>query len=83
VLLPAPFLGASVRTMRIAKSSIGAKIKHRREELGLSQYAISDLTGISRAHISRIEGGKNSPLFGTVERLAKALRTSPASLLAA
>ncbi len=80
VLLPAPFSGAKVRTMR---STIGKKIKHRREELGLSQYEIADLTGISRAHISRIEGGKNSPLFGTVERLAKALRTSPASLLAA
>jgi transcriptional regulator with XRE-family HTH domain len=65
------------------RSTIGKKIKHRREELGLTQYAISDITGISRAHISRIEGGKNSPLFGTVEKLAKALRTSPASLLAA
>ena len=78
--MSAPLAGANVRTMR---ATIGTKIRHRREELHLSQLAVAEKIGMSRAHLTRIEGGKRSPTFKTVERIAKALRISPASLLAA
>jgi transcriptional regulator with XRE-family HTH domain len=80
VLLTAPYAGANVRTM---KSEIGVKIRNRREELKMSQLAVAEKVGMSRAHLTRIEGGSISPKFNTVVRIAKALKTTPLALLAA
>ncbi|MEI8352411.1 MAG: helix-turn-helix transcriptional regulator [bacterium] len=64
------------------RNVIGKKIRTRRQELNLSQLAVAERAGMSRAHLTRIEGGNTTPYFDTVERIAKALKTSPANLLA-
>lgn len=41
--------------------SIGTRIKQRRNELGLKQLQIKELTGISSGNLSDIENGKKLP----------------------
>ena len=44
-----------------------------RTEKGLTQQKLSELTGISQADISRLEGGNANPSLHTIQRIAKAL----------
>ena len=44
-----------------------------REETGISQTKLSELTGIAQPDISRIEKGHANPSVRTLERLAKGL----------
>lgn len=44
-----------------------------REEAGISQTKLSELTGIAQPDISRIEKGRANPSVRTLERLAKGL----------
>lgn len=43
--------------MEIDYHSMGKRIKHFRAENGLSQYDLSERTGISRSYLSQIENG--------------------------
>ena len=43
--------------MEIDYQSLGKRIKHFREKNGLSQYDLSEKTGISRSYLSQIESG--------------------------
>ncbi len=52
---------------------LGARIRHLREEAGLSLRGLADICGISFNAISRIEHGENSPTVATLHRLASAL----------
>ncbi len=60
-------LAANLRRLRIARS------------LSLSELARA--TGLSKATLSSIEGGRCNPTVGTIERLARALSVSLAELL--
>ncbi len=62
-------LAANLRRLRIARS------------LSLSELARA--TGLSKATLSGVEGGKCNPTVGTIERLAGALRVSLGELLEA
>lgn len=55
---------------------IGQRIALRREQLGLTQYELGDLTGMEQQHIWRYENGKNKPSLEKLIVLAEALRTS-------
>lgn len=55
------------------KYDIGARIRHLREEAGLSLRGLAELCGLSFNAISRIEHGENSPTVATLHRLASAL----------
>ena len=61
---------------------IMAKIKKRREELGMSYQMLSEKTGISKSSLQRYETGsiKNMPL-DKIEVISKALDTTPAYLM--
>lgn len=48
-------------------------IINAREEKSLSQQALSDLTGIDRGDISKIENGNANPSLRTMKRLAAGL----------
>jgi transcriptional regulator with XRE-family HTH domain len=67
----------------MAQKSIGATIRTLRRARGESQSSLATKAGINRVTLTHIENGHSKPDFDTVERLAKALRTPMARLLAA
>jgi transcriptional regulator with XRE-family HTH domain len=54
------------------QSALGEVIRHRREELEMSQEQVALAAGTSQGRISDIECGDN-PSFGLSARIAKAL----------
>ena len=52
---------------------LGELVAKRREELEISQTALSITTGIPQADISRIECGKANPTINTLEKILDAL----------
>jgi len=63
--------------------SIGHILKAKREELGLTQDQLADLTGISKPYLSAIETGRavNPPSESKLGRLESALKFAPGQLL--
>lgn len=56
----------------------GALIKRFRNELGLSQEKLSEISGVSRVTISLLETGQQtSTEVGTLLKLAAALKREP------
>lgn len=54
----------------INTSELGASIKRKREEMGLSLRDVADLTQVSASTLSRIESGKGSPDADNIARLS-------------
>ena len=54
--------------MKPIKKLLGERIREVRKGKGLTQEQLAELVGVEPRHISRIEGGYNSP---SIERLAK------------
>ena len=52
---------------------IGQRIAELRKGLGLTQQDVADATGLQRNHLSRIEQGKYSVGFDTLQAIAEAL----------
>lgn len=63
-------------------TDLGASIRHRRSEVGLSQRALAATAGVSGAFISQIENGQRQPSISVLDRIATALHTSTGLLLA-
>lgn len=55
------------------RAQLGAQIAAARKSRGLTQPALSELSGIQQAEISRIERGVGNPTATTLLRLANAL----------
>jgi transcriptional regulator with XRE-family HTH domain len=55
--------------------ALGVRIKRLREELGLSQRAVSS-PGVSYAYISRVEAGARVPSAKALRKIAKKLGTT-------
>ena len=72
--------------MRCMKTSIrlkiGSKIRELREKAGYTQEKLAEVAQIDYKYLQRIQG-KNPPnlKIETIEKLAKALKTTPSSLL--
>lgn len=58
------------------------KLRDIRRSLGVTQQQLSVETGIDQAAISRIENGRQEVKLGDLKRMARALKVSPAALLA-
>ncbi len=57
---------------------MGEKIKKRREELGISQAELAEMTGISRVQISNYERGAcKGATWQNLRKLAAALKVKP------
>lgn len=61
--------------------TFGQRLRETRIRAGLSQSDLEDISGIPKARLSRYENGHVAPSIQTLERLAKALGVSEASLL--
>ncbi|MEE2025860.1 helix-turn-helix domain-containing protein [Alkalimonas mucilaginosa] len=56
-----------------SRIEIGKALRAKRTELGYTQLALSELTGIHKSTISEIENGRFSGSFDIFERLLDAL----------
>jgi transcriptional regulator with XRE-family HTH domain len=54
-------------------ASLPARLRSERERLGLTLDAVAGLTGLSKAHLSRIESGERQPTIASLLTLAEAL----------
>ena len=59
----------------------GTRLREARLHAGLSQSELEELSGIPKARLSRYENGHVEPSIQTLNRLARALNVSEASLL--
>ena len=66
-------------TIRVEKPATGIMIGNivsaARAKKGLSQKALSEVTGIDQSDLSKIERGVANPSIGTLSRIAEALDT--------
>jgi transcriptional regulator with XRE-family HTH domain len=56
-------------------------VRKLRSQKGLSQKALADNIGISVSYVSMLERGQRSPPLETIEKMARALRVPPTTLL--
>jgi len=61
--------------------TFGQRLRQTRVRAGLSQSDLEEISGIPKARLSRYENGHVAPSIQTLERLARALNVSEASLL--
>ncbi|WP_207790382.1 helix-turn-helix domain-containing protein [Sandaracinobacter neustonicus] len=64
-------------------TALGAAIRSARQAKELSQEALADAAGIDRSHMGKIERGERNVTILNIARIAKALSSSPSTLLAA
>lgn len=65
-----------------AATTLGDRLRARREVAGLTQSQLADRTDLTQEMISNLERGKHQPRFETLEKYAKGLGLSVAALLA-
>lgn len=68
--------------MDTLQQQFGSLIRRRRQAVGLGQEALADKAGLHRTHVSLLERGKRMPTLAVVRKLATALNTTMASLVA-
>ena len=61
--------------------TFGQRLRETRIKAGFSQSDLEEISGIPKARLSRYENGHVAPSIQTLERLARALAVSEASLL--
>jgi transcriptional regulator with XRE-family HTH domain len=71
--------GTGVDTLQ---QQFGQLIRRRRTAIGLGQEGLADKANIHRTHVSLLERGKRMPSLLVVQKLARALETTMASLMA-
>lgn len=55
-------------------------LKKIREEKNISLQRLSEITGMSKGHLSRIENGETMPTILTIERISIALKVDSKEL---
>ncbi|MEP1095918.1 MAG: helix-turn-helix transcriptional regulator [Cyclobacteriaceae bacterium] len=63
------------------KITIGKVLFDLRNEKGLSQEKLANLTDLDRSYISRIERGLQNPSVGNLFSISKALEVSPSEFV--
>lgn len=62
------------------QARVGANIRARREEVGMTQGTLAERAGIHRTFLSQVENGRGCTVT-VLARLAVELGTSPAALV--
>ncbi len=56
-------------------------VRRLRSKKGFSQRVLADSVGISVSYVSMLERAQRSPPLETIEKMARALKVTPAALL--
>jgi transcriptional regulator with XRE-family HTH domain len=64
-----------------ALQTFGARVRERRHELGLSQEALGDVSGLHWTFIGQVERGRRNISLHNLLRLAVALEIDPSQLV--
>lgn len=64
------------------QAALGAAVKARREELGLTQEAVALRAELHQRWLSNVENGKRNPSYASLRRLAAGLDLSVSDLIA-
>lgn len=62
-------------------SGYGARIKERREVMGLGQAELAERVGVTRPRVSLWETEKSAPTWANLERIARALDVTPSWIM--
>jgi XRE family aerobic/anaerobic benzoate catabolism transcriptional regulator len=62
--------------------ALGVRVRQLRDERGWSRRALAERTDLSERFLAQIESGEGNPSVQSLSRLARALETTPADLLA-
>jgi serine-type D-Ala-D-Ala carboxypeptidase/endopeptidase len=65
----------------IAVVKIGKNLRAKRVEKFMSQAELADASGLSEAHVGRIERNEVEPHLSTIRKLARALGIEPSELV--
>lgn len=65
------------------KQTVARNVRRLRLERGYTQEELSELAGINRNYTGMIERGERSPTVDMLEKLARALKIDPVTLLTA
>jgi transcriptional regulator with XRE-family HTH domain len=63
-------------TRTSVNQKLGKNLKRIRNEKGVTQEKLQELSGLDRGYISGVERGVRNPSIRNIERLAKALKIS-------
>jgi transcriptional regulator with XRE-family HTH domain len=63
------------------RMAVGAAVRYRREQLGLSQEELAHTAELHRTYVGGVERGERNLTVGSLCRIAEALSSTPATLL--
>jgi transcriptional regulator with XRE-family HTH domain len=72
---------ARAAKLRKALSDLGIMIRHRREDIGLSQDELGHLCGLHRTYIGSVERGERNLTMDSLISISGALQMNPHELL--
>jgi len=61
---------------------VGDRVRERRQAAGLTQAALGAKCGLHRTFVGSVERGERNLALLSLRKIARALRTTPAALLA-
>lgn len=64
------------------QAALGRAVRAIREERGLSQMQLAEMTGLMQSYVSQVERGRRNPSWSNVGRLAEGLGVSVSTLAA-
>jgi len=64
------------------QAALGLAVRHRRQELEITQEQLANDTDLHQRWISNVETGKRNPSYGSLRRLAAGLELSASELIA-
>ena len=59
---------------------LGKAVRARRKELGMSQEALADASGVERSHMGKIERGERNVTVLNIIRVCEALGSKPSEI---
>jgi len=65
-----------------ATAEFGARVRAKREELGLSQEALADTCELHWTYIGQVERGQRNISLHNIIRIAEAIQVDPGTLVA-
>lgn len=69
--------------MATIEEKFGWVVRRLRKKAGIAQEKLADMAGLHRTHVGLIERGKRGANLRVIQKLAEALGTTMASLMAA